>query len=664
MKTSSIQKAFLTGAVILVLKSLSCFAQELPDSMKYGGYPTPGIVPEQFAPDLAEYYGSVRKIAITPDNREAFFIRVGAGGPEILYSAFRDSAWIFPETPSFLTGDHRYSDPAVSANNFRFYFTRRDSIAPNVFSAPSIWTTHRSDSGWVTPQRLPDHVNFLSASNPIVDTDSSIIYMVYSESEGRYNLCRSALDGGIHDSASVVPPPVTGDFSTGGQAVSPNGRFMTFSSNRPGSLEQEDLFISIRNEDGSWYTPENLGRLVNNRDKQYASRFTSDGNYFFFTAGIDAIEDQTYWMDAIYLEKFTLYDSLRYFSQPKPVAGPELFASDIVGYSAWNPTWTPDNRAMYYTRDLPGGSFIFGSVLDYLTGDWTEPDTLDTFRDFEAWSPFVSPKGDKLYISTTRTPDGEPGRTDVNIWVSDLTDTGWSEPMLLPEPVNSVSFDGNPVIASDGTMYFLSDRPGGKGGPDIYMALPDEDGNYTTVQNLSAVNSASNDIAVTLTPDMRTMVFPSNREGTFGDYDLFISFYDENGQWSDPQHLNETVNGVNPQLSPRFSLDGKYLFYLDNGNLMWISSDNLEIEVIDPVDRIKGPNTETFHVYPNPASNYFTVESDGPAVLQLIAADGKYLWSREVNGVTRFVAPAVPGVYFLSVESESGRTIQKLIVSP
>ena len=105
---------------------------------------------------------------------------------------------------------------------------------------------------------------------------------------------------------------------------------------------------------------------------------------------------------------------------------------------------------------------------------------------------------------------GRPG-ANADIYVALRTPTGFSEPQRL-DTVCSEYDELGPEPSRDGqALYFYSDRPGGCGGYDIWVARC-VDGEWQTPTNLGPnVNSAYNEYGPALSPDGRTLYFASNR---------------------------------------------------------------------------------------------------------------------------------------------------------
>lgn len=138
-------------------------------------------------------------------------------------------------------------------------------------------------------------------------------------------------------------------------------------------------------------------------------------------------------------------------------------------YSVAHPALSPDGKKMYFASDMPGTlgkSDIF--VVDILEdGKFSEPKNLGKKINTVAREtfPFISKNG-KLYFSS----DGHFGLGGLDIFVSSLkSNNTYKDPYNLSKPINSTyddfSFILNPYNKQG---YFASNRPGGKGGDDIY----------------------------------------------------------------------------------------------------------------------------------------------------------------------------------------------------
>lgn len=130
----------------------------------------------------------------------------------------------------------------------------------------------------------------------------------------------------------------------------------------------------------------------------------------------------------------------------------------------------------------------------------------------------------------------------------------WSPPVNIGVFINSTSDDDGPAISADRlSLYFNSNRPGGSGGQDIYVAQrDDEEDPWGSPVNLAMVNTSANEFAPAFSHDERHMFFASNRPGGKGGFDLWVSFRedpDDDFGWQAPVNLavvNTTSNEAGP----------------------------------------------------------------------------------------------------------------------
>lgn len=163
-----------------------------------------------------------------------------------------------------------------------------------------------------------------------------------------------------------------------------------------------------------------------------------------------------------------------------------------------------------------------------------------------------------LYFSSDR-----PGTNgDHDIWVSEYYGA-WFTPSNLGSPPNSSARESQPaVIASPTRLYFSSNRPGGYGGYDIWVST--YSGGWQAPVNLGpGVNTAANEYGPTVTADGLKMYFGSDRAGGYGDYDIYVATY-TGGSWGNVQNLGLPVNSAAMDAHPFVTGDGQFLYFASN----------------------------------------------------------------------------------------------------
>jgi hypothetical protein len=148
----------------------------------------------------------------------------------------------------------------------------------------------------------------------------------------------------------------------------------------------------------------------------------------------------------------------------------------------------------------------------------------------------------------------------------------WSAPMSLGPVINSAFNDDGPAISRDGrSLYFSSNRPGGSGGQDIWLATRErEDAPWLAPTNLGSIlNTSANDFAPAFSRDGHHMFFVSDRSGGVGGLDIWRSFRadaaDDFG-WQTPVNLGGPINSAFNDAAPGTlgGGDNEVLFFTSN----------------------------------------------------------------------------------------------------
>jgi hypothetical protein len=143
--------------------------------------------------------------------------------------------------------------------------------------------------------------------------------------------------------------------------------------------------------------------------------------------------------------------------------------------------------------------------------------------------------------------------------------SGWEEPVNLGCEVNSSADEAGPVLsfAEPGppTLYFSSTRAGGVGGSDLYMSQVTGAWSFGAAALVPGVNSVYDDLQPSLSPNGRELVFASNRPGSLG-FDIWSATRDSIAEgWSEPVNLGSNVNSAGNETRPSLSWDAKMLLF-------------------------------------------------------------------------------------------------------
>lgn len=293
---------------------------------------------------------------------------------------------------------------------------------------------------------------------------------------------------------------------------------------------------------------------LNNGDSQKASdRFKSletlNPNYdpwFYLEAGIASNELQQ-WDESVRL----LTEFKKRFSNSAKAARARHRADYLINYAreskrlASQPVVMKEPAALSATINSPQG--------DYL--------------------PMLDATGNKLYFTSKRiggfSKEAENATEgDEDLYFTLRNNGQWSEPQLLPPPLNSNGNDGAASFSADGQMMIFGacGREDGVGGCDLYFSVLEGE-QWSKPQNMgNVVNSADWDAHSTLSADGMKIIFSSNRGGGYGGEDLYLVERNPFGEWGVPTNLGSVINTPMTELSPFLSQDGKTLYFSSSGH--------------------------------------------------------------------------------------------------
>ncbi len=153
---------------------------------------------------------------------------------------------------------------------------------------------------------------------------------------------------------------------------------------------------------------------------------------------------------------------------------------------------------------------------------------------------------------------------------------GWSDIEPLSNVNTPNTWETMPSISADGkTLFFISDRPGGIGGYDIYKSTRDESGAWTEPVNLGkSINTKGNEKSPFIHTDSQTLYFSSDGRPGMGGYDIFFSKMNNDGTWQTPKNIGYPINNENDDVGFVVSTDGKYGYFASNNPIYGVQDWN------------------------------------------------------------------------------------------
>ena len=276
---------------------------------------------------------------------------------------------------------------------------------------------------------------------------------------------------------------------------------------------------------------------------------------------------------------------LHYLGEAPPGMTPQLFAPGVVNTDAieLNGVLSPDGREFFFTRIVDGVFTMHRRVLE--KGRWSDPFPLSAYEGGEkatAVDMTYSPDGRMLYFLGRGSTDLVRGDNNLDLWIVERVGDGWSKARLVPPPVSTEHHESYPCVVGDGSLYFSSRRPGGLGASDIYRAQRLADGTFAEPVNVGPpINTSFHEGDTFVSPDESYLIVTSRRPGGFGEGDLYISFRDGDGGWSEPVNLGEPINSKHVDFCPMVTPDGRYLFFSRRWGATWNATTRCEIYWVD-----------------------------------------------------------------------------------
>jgi outer membrane protein OmpA-like peptidoglycan-associated protein len=157
--------------------------------------------------------------------------------------------------------------------------------------------------------------------------------------------------------------------------------------------------------------------------------------------------------------------------------------------------------------------------------------------------------------------------SEENLYVSTKKDSVWSSPISISDKINTPENEGTATISADGRTLVFTSCGGRKGfgSCDLFISYKQGE-NWTSPQNLgSNINSNEWESQPSLSADGRTLYFVSDRKGSLGKRDIWVSKIDSTNSWGKAYNLGNVINTIEDDLSPFIHANGKTLFYSSEG---------------------------------------------------------------------------------------------------
>ena len=253
---------------------------------------------------------------------------------------------------------------------------------------------------------------------------------------------------------------------------------------------------------------------------------------------------------------FTTVDSIRPQILPNTINTP-------IG-EEYGPTLTIDDNTLYFVGlnrdDTNMSEDIYVSRRDKRTGEWS--------------SAQIVPALSTPYRNEAPTSVSGDGKTmllfvEGRMCFSQRGPYGWTEPRPLPSYLQLGNWQADAQISADGSaLLFAANYPAEgeeRTSLNIFISERDEQGRWGKPYSIgAAINTPGMERSPFLHPDMKTLYFSSDKEGTIGDLDVWVTRRLSDtcwNCWSEPENLGPQINTTGRDCWYKISTDGKTAIY-------------------------------------------------------------------------------------------------------
>lgn len=235
-----------------------------------------------------------------PDGKEFYFTRTDnvPGTQRIMISRFTDGEWTKPEVAPF-SKEYVNLEPHITPDGRRLIFVSERPIQghPPV-DGNQLWMVERAGNGWGEPKYIRPGM-FAS-----VALDGTLYYTDMSNWPNPPGVVSSKLVNGKYTKPVILDGGVNSPMFGAHPCIAPDQSFIIFDSFRrdgQGEGRKPDLYVSFRDEDGSWGQALNLGDNINHSGSNLGASLSPDGEYLFYSSDGDI-----YWVNVRILHEMKL----------------------------------------------------------------------------------------------------------------------------------------------------------------------------------------------------------------------------------------------------------------------------------------------------------------------------------------------------------------------
>jgi hypothetical protein len=298
----------------VLFQSALIFCQTNPKDLPalkgpYLGQIPPGNKSQIFAPDFVSTEAGELNSVFSHDGEEFYFSRRGIPGKPsaIMVTKMINNEWTKP-VPVDFSGVYDDVDLFIKPDGKSMIYcsVRIANKADMVTMDHDFLMSERVGDSWKSP--VPFAKEATSAFEdyfPVVTESGNLYFNSQRGGTGTNDIFCSRYVNGKYLPAEKLPEPINTIYREFDAFVSQDEKMIIFSSEKPGGFGKADIYISFKNSEGGWSTPKNPGNGINSEFSEYGATLSPDGRYLFFTSNKNGSED-IFWVSAKFIEELRL----------------------------------------------------------------------------------------------------------------------------------------------------------------------------------------------------------------------------------------------------------------------------------------------------------------------------------------------------------------------
>jgi tetratricopeptide (TPR) repeat protein len=151
------------------------------------------------------------------------------------------------------------------------------------------------------------------------------------------------------------------------------------------------------------------------------------------------------------------------------------------------------------------------------------------------------------------------GTNNGDLYISELKGYSWTIPEKFPHNTNG--FEGSASLSPDGKTLYYVHQPLNSDNRDIYKCTRTAEGKWEKPSKIVELCTEYDEDCPFIHPDGRTLYFSSKGHTSMGGYDIFSSFLENNLKWSSPKNIGFPINTAGDDINFTLSADGQTGFY-------------------------------------------------------------------------------------------------------